>query len=152
MTLNAGDAAPPFALIDDEDKERTLSEFAGGRLVIYFYPRAFTPGCTTQACDFRDNYAAFQASGHTVVGVSPDPPGKLAEFRAEHALPFSLLSDPDHAVAEQYGAWGIKKLYGKESEGLIRSTVVVDEAGTVSDAWYNVKATGHVARIGAKLT
>jgi peroxiredoxin Q/BCP len=114
---------------------------------LYFYPKAFTPGCTTQACDLRDRHDGFMAAGYTVLGVSPDPADKLASFREEHDLPFHLLSDPDHAVAEAYGAWGTKKNYGREYEGLIRSTFVIDADGTVEQAWRNVKATGHGARM-----
>ena len=151
MALQTGDKAPSFARLDQAGVERTRNDYAGKRLVIYFYPRVFTPGCTTQACDFRDNYAAFQNAGYAIVGVSPDPVDKLEPFRVEHNLPFPLLSDEDHSMSEAYGAWGIKKNYGKEYEGLIRSTIVVDEAGVVTNAWYNVKAKGHVERIEREL-
>ena len=116
-------------------------------MILYFYPRAATPGCTTQACDFRDNLASLSGAGYRVVGISPDAPAALAEFTADHDLGFPLLSDEDHSVAEAYGAWGEKKNYGKVSEGLIRSTVVLDEQGTVALAQYNVRATGHVAKL-----
>lgn len=149
--LEPGDSAPSFTLRDHDGVERSLDDYAGRKLVIYFYPRAFTPGCTTQACDFRDNYQAFSAKGFEVIGVSPDEPGKLAEFRDEHDLPFPLLADPEHEVAERYGAWGTKTMYGKTREGLIRSTIVIDEAGTVTDAMYNVRARGHVERVGSDL-
>ena len=152
MSLQTGNTAPDFRLVDDGGAERALSDYEGRRLVIYFYPRAFTPGCTTQACDFRDNYSAFQKAGYEIVGVSTDQPQKLADFRVEHDLPFTLLSDPDHSVAERYGAWGLKKLYGKEVEGLIRSTIVVDGEGVVTDAWYNVRAKGHGDRMVKELT
>jgi peroxiredoxin Q/BCP len=148
MTLEIGDAAPPFRLDDDEGTTRTNQDFAGRRLVIYFYPKAFTPGCTTEACDFRDNYNRFVAAGYQVVGVSPDPVDSLAKFRKEYELPFPLLSDQEHTMAEAYGAWGIKKNYGKEYEGVIRSTFVVGADGNIENAWYNVRAKEHVDRVG----
>ncbi len=151
MTIQAGDHAPDFILRNDSGKEVSLDDFAGSHLVIYFYPRAFTPGCTTQACDFRDRYDTFQAAGYEVVGISPDSVEKLAEFRARHELPFPLLSDEDHAVAEAYGAWGPKKNYGRKYEGLIRSTFAIDPAGKVEQAWRNVRAKGHVDRMVVEL-
>jgi len=150
--LEVGATAPPFAASDHTGTERTLREFAGSGLVMYFYPRAFTPGCTTESCDFRDRHDAFSAAGFAIVGVSPDEPGKLADFREEYGLPFPLLSDPDHVIAEAYGAWGIKKNYGKEYEGLIRSTIVVDGDGMIANSWYNVRAKGHADRVAADLT
>ena len=147
MKLEIGDPAPAFELADDSGATVSLAGFSGRRLVIFFYPKAFTPGCTTEACDFRDRHQAFAEAGYSVVGVSPDPPDDLAGFRAEHGLRFPLLSDPDHAVAEAYGAWGTKKQYGKEYEGLIRSTFVVGPGGTLEQAWRNVRAAGHVDRI-----
>ena len=125
---------------------------ADRRVVIYFYPNAFTPGCTTEACDFRDRYQLFQDAGYAIVGVSPNEPEELARFRDEYDLPFPLISDPDHTIAEAFGAWGTKKNYGREYEGLIRSTIVVDEDGTVEAAWYNVKATGHAGRVAGSVT
>lgn len=151
MALQTGDIAPGFTRLDQTGLERTRDDYAGKRLVIYFYPRAFTPGCTTQACDFRDNYATFQDAGYEIIGVSPDPVEKLESFRVEHNLPFPLLSDEDHSMAEAYGAWGLKKNYGKEYEGLIRSTIIVDDEGLVTKAWYNVKAKGHAERIQREL-
>jgi peroxiredoxin Q/BCP len=147
MTVAAGDPAPAFTLIDDTGATVALEDFAGARLVVYFYPKAFTPGCTTESCDFRDRHEAFAAAGARVVGISPDDPEKLARFRAEHGLPFPLLSDPDHAVATAYGAWGVKKNYGKEYEGLIRSTFVVGPDGILEHAWRNVRAKGHAERV-----
>ena len=126
-------------------------DFKGQPLVIYFYPKAFTPGCTTESCDFRDNHARFIAAGYKVIGVSPDPVEFLAKFRKEHDLPFPLLSDEDHTMAEAFGAWGIKKNYGKEYEGLIRSTFVVDRTGNIEHAWYNVRAKAHVGRVAKEL-
>jgi len=151
MALQTGDEAPSFARLDQAGLERTRDDYAGKRLVIYFYPRVFTSGCTIQACDFRDNYATFQDAGYEIVGVSPDPVDKLEPFRVEHNLPFALLSDEDHSMSEAYGAWGLKKNYGKEYEGLIRSTIVIDEEGVVTNAWYNVKAKGHAERIEREL-
>ena len=111
----------------------------------------FTPGCTTESCDFRDNYAAFQKAGYEIVGVSPDPAERLSDFKDEYDLPFPLLADPDHEMADAYGAWGMKKNYGKEYEGLIRSTIVVDEQGRVEKAWYNVRAKGHADRVAGEV-
>ncbi|NKX54641.1 thioredoxin-dependent thiol peroxidase [Arthrobacter mobilis] len=145
--LTTGDAAPDFTLQDPEGNEVSLAGFRGRHVVVYFYPAASTPGCTKQACDFRDNIASLQGAGYDVVGISPDPLPKLAKFAQNEALNFPLLSDPDHAVAAAYGAWGEKKNYGKVYEGLIRSTVVVDPDGKVSLAQYNVRATGHVAKL-----
>ena len=125
----------------------SLRELRGENVILYFYPRAATPGCTTQACDFRDNLASLSGAGYRVVGISPDAPAALAEFTADHDLGFPLLSDEDHSVAEAYGAWGEKKNYGRTFEGLIRSTIVVGPDGKVTHAQYNVKATGHVARL-----
>ena len=116
-------------------------------MVVYFYPRAATPGCTTQACDFRDNLASLQGAGYRVLGVSPDKPAALADFARDESLPFPLLSDPGHEVLEAWGAWGEKTLYGKKTVGVLRSTVVVDPEGKVELARYNVKATGHVASL-----
>lgn len=147
MTIEIGDAAPHFSLTSDEGTSFDLTDAAGSRLLIYFYPKAFTPGCTGESCDFRDRFETFQNAGYRVVGVSPDDPETLARFRKEHDLPFPLLSDPDHAVAEVYGAWGIKKNYGKEYEGLIRSTFVVDPEGVIEEAWRNVRAKGHAERV-----
>jgi peroxiredoxin Q/BCP len=147
MRLTAGDLAPDFSLPDADEAPVTLQQFRGERVVVYFYPAALTPGCTKQACDFRDNLSVLQRSGLAVVGVSPDPPAKLRTFREEHRLSFPLLSDPERRVLEAYGAWGEKSLYGKTVTGVIRSTVVVDAAGRVEQAFYNVKATGHVAKL-----
>lgn len=147
MRLSSGDLAPDFELLDADEKPVSLMQMRGDRVVLYFYPAALTPGCTTQACDFRDNLAVLRGAGVAVIGISPDQPKKLAEFRDKHNLPFPLLSDPDHKVLEAYGAWGEKKLYGKTVTGVIRSTVVVDDHGDVEQAFYNVKATGHVAKL-----
>jgi thioredoxin-dependent peroxiredoxin len=147
MRLEIGQQAPPFSGLDQDANEVTSADYDGRRLVMYFYPKAFTPGCTTEACDFRDRYQVFAEAGYAIVGVSPDAPTDLARFREEHELPFPLISDPDHAIAESFGAWGTKKNYGREYEGLIRSTIVVGENGAVEAAWYNVRAKGHADRV-----
>jgi thioredoxin-dependent peroxiredoxin len=147
MRLSPGDLAPDFELLDADEQTVSLMQMRGERVVLYFYPAALTPGCTTQACDFRDNLSALKGAGMVVLGISPDKPAKLREFRDKHGLPFPLLSDPDHKVLEAYGAWGEKSLYGKTVIGVIRSTIVVDGRGQVEQAFYNVKATGHVAKL-----
>ena len=147
MRLSPGDPAPDFELLDADEKPVSLMQLRGQRVVLYFYPAALTPGCTTQACDFRDNLSVLRDAGVAVVGISPDKPEKLRKFRETHSLPFTLLSDPDRAVLEAYGAWGEKSLYGKTVTGVIRSTVVIDDRGVVEHAFYNVKATGHVAKL-----
>ncbi|MBS42664.1 MAG: thioredoxin-dependent thiol peroxidase [Nocardioides sp.] len=145
--LAVGDTAPDFTLTDDTGAEVTLSDLRGKRVVVYFYPAAMTPGCTKQACDFSDSLDSLRAAGLDVLGVSPDKPEKLARFREKEGLTITLLSDPDKAVMQEWGAFGEKKLYGKVVEGVIRSTVVVDAEGVVELAQYNVKATGHVAKL-----
>ena len=149
--LEPGDMAPDFTLPDDKGGKVTLSDLRGGRVVVYFYPAAMTPGCTTQACDFSDSLDALQAAGIRVLGVSPDRPEKLAKFRERDALTITLLSDPDKQVLTRWGAWGEKKLYGKTIVGVIRSTLVVDANGRIEKAMYNVKATGHVAKLRREL-
>ncbi len=145
--LTPGDTAPDFTLADDRGGKVTLSSLRGRKVIVYFYPAAMTPGCTKQACDFSDSLESLRQDGYEVVGISPDKPEKLAKFRERDALTLTLLSDPDKDVLRAWGAYGEKKLYGKTVEGVIRSTVVLDEDGTVSHAWYNVKATGHVAKL-----
>ena len=145
--LEPGSAAPDFTLLDQDERPVSLSDFRGRRVILYFYPAAMTPGCTTQACDFRDSMGSLQGAGYTVLGISRDEPAKLREFRENDAITFPLLSDPDHAVHEAYGAWGEKQNYGKTITGVLRSTFVLDEDGVVVEALYNVKATGHVARL-----
>ena len=149
--LEAGAAAPTFTLADDEGKPTSLADFSGKKVVVYFYPAAMTPGCTKEACDFRDSLADLNSAGITVLGISPDQPAKLARFRDSEGLTFPLLSDPDHAVLEAYGAWGEKKLYGKTTVGVIRSTFILDANGVIEKALYGVKATGHVARLRAEV-
>jgi len=145
--LSPGDAAPSFTLPDADGKDVSLDDFRGRRVVVYFYPAAMTPGCTTQACDFRDNLAELSDAGFVVLGISPDQPAKLAKFRDAEALTFPLLSDPSRSVLEAYGAFGEKTMYGKTVTGVLRSTFVVGEDGTIQNAQYNVKATGHVAKL-----
>lgn len=145
--LTAGDQAPDFTLPTDTGEQVTLSDLRGRKVIVYFYPAAMTPGCTTQACDFSDNINSLRGAGYDVLGISPDKPEKLAKFRERDGLTITLLSDADKSVMQSYGAYGEKKLYGKTVEGVLRSTVVVDEDGKVSHAWYNVKATGHVAKL-----
>ena len=145
--LSPGDTAPEFTLTDDTGAEVALSDFLGRKVIVYFYPAAMTPGCTKQACDFSDTLDSFKAEGYEVLGISPDKPEKLAKFRERDALTIPLLSDESLDVHRAYGAYGEKKLYGKTMEGVIRSTFVVDEAGKIEYAAYNVKATGHVAKL-----
>lgn len=152
MRLEPGQPAPRFNGVDHNSVTISSVNFAGHRLLIYFYPKAFTPGCTTEACDFRDNYRAFHDAGYAIIGISPDQPHELARFHDDYSLPFSLISDPDHVIAEAFGAWGTKRNYGREYEGLIRSTIAIDEDGIVTNAWYNVKATGHVGRVERSVT
>lgn len=149
--LQPGDTAPVFTLPDAAGDDVDLASYRGRRVVVYFYPAAMTPGCTTQACDFRDSLSSLQAAGVDVVGISPDPPAKLAAFRDAEGLTFPLLADPGHAVIAAYGAWGEKQNYGRTYVGVIRSTVVVGADGTVEKAMYNVKAKGHVAKLRREL-
>ncbi|AKP57645.1 thioredoxin-dependent thiol peroxidase [Mycobacteroides abscessus] len=145
--LEVGDKAPAFTLLDADGKKVSLSSYKGRKVIIYFYPAAMTPGCTKQACDFRDSLAELNEAGLDVIGISPDKPEKLAKFRDRDGVNFPLLSDPDKTTLTAYGAFGEKKLYGKIVEGVIRSTFVVDEKGNIEVAQYNVKATGHVAKL-----
>ncbi|WP_347346154.1 thioredoxin-dependent thiol peroxidase [Microbacterium sp.] len=145
--LEPGSLAPDFTLEDQDGASVSLEGLRGQRVVLYFYPAAMTPGCTTEACDFRDSLSSLQAAGVTVVGVSRDEPVKLREFRERDGLTFTLLSDPDHSVHDAYGAWGEKMNYGKKIEGVLRSTFVISPEGRIEHALYNVKATGHVARV-----
>ncbi len=145
--LEAGAPAPDFTLPTDDGSQVSLVGLRGSKVILYAYPNAMTPGCTTQACDFRDSLDSLQAAGYAVLGLSPDEPATLAKFRGRDGLTFPLLSDPDRSVLTAYGAFGEKKLYGKTVQGVIRSTFVIDEAGVVERAMYNVKATGHVAKL-----
>ncbi|MFI7598829.1 thioredoxin-dependent thiol peroxidase [Actinoplanes sp. NPDC049681] len=145
--LSPGDPAPDFTLPTDSGDTIALKDLRGRKVVLYAYPAAMTPGCTTQACDFRDSLASLQAAGYEVIGISPDTPAKLAKFRERDAITFPLVSDQDKSVLTAYGAFGEKQLYGKTVTGVIRSTFVIDENGAVEKALYNVKATGHVAKL-----
>ncbi|GAB4099642.1 thioredoxin-dependent thiol peroxidase [Sinomonas halotolerans] len=147
LRLANGDPAPDFTLPDSAGGTTSLADFAGQRVVLYFFPQVDTPACTQQACDFRDSLDALTGAGYTVVGVSPDPAEAVRKFAAEQALGFTLLADEDHAVAERYGAWGEKVNYGRTYQGLIRSTFTVEPDGRIGLAQYNVRAKGHVARL-----
>lgn len=145
--LQQNDPAPDFTLNNDRSDSVTLSDLRGENVIVYFYPSAMTPGCTKQACDFSDSLDSLKAQGYTVLGISPDQPERLAKFREKEGLTVELLSDPDKQVLTEWGAFGEKKMYGKIVQGVIRSTFVVDPEGTIADARYNVKATGHVAKL-----
>lgn len=150
--LEAGDKAPAFSLTDADGTTVKLSDFKGRKVIVYFYPAASTPGCTKEACDFRDNLAELNGAGIDVVGISPDKPEKLAKFRDAEKLTFPLLSDPEKKVLTAWGAYGEKKMYGKTVQGVIRSTFLIDEKGKIALAQYNVKATGHVAKLRGDLS
>ncbi len=150
--LAVGDKAPAFNLPDADGKPVKLSDYKGRKVIVYFYPAASTPGCTKEACDFRDNLGELNEAGLDVVGISPDKPEKLAKFRDKEGLTFPLLSDPDRKVLEAWGAFGEKTMYGKTVQGVIRSTFVVDEKGKIALAQYNIRATGHVAKLRRDLS
>ncbi len=150
--LSAGDTAPAFTLADADGKEVSLADYRGRKVIVYFYPAASTPGCTKQACDFRDNLTDLGGAGIDVIGISPDKPAKLAKFRDAEQLTFPLLSDPDKSVLTEWGAFGEKTMYGKKVTGVIRSTFLVDEQGRIEVAQYNVRATGHVAKLRRDLS
>jgi peroxiredoxin Q/BCP len=145
--LAKGDTAPEFTLLDADGNKVSLADHRDKSVIVYFYPAAMTPGCTTQACDFRDSLDSLAAAGYTVLGISPDKPEKLAKFRDRDGVTFPLLSDPDKETLTAYGAFGEKTMYGKKVTGVIRSTFVVDPEGKIAVAQYNVKATGHVAKL-----
>ncbi|MDN4598503.1 thioredoxin-dependent thiol peroxidase [Leifsonia virtsii] len=151
VRLEAGEQAPAFSLTDQDGDSVSLGDFAGENVIVYFYPAAMTPGCTKEACDFRDNLNSLKSAGYQVIGISKDKPAKNKEFQEQEGLNFPLLSDEDLAVHKAYGAYGEKKLYGKTVEGVIRSTFVVDPDGSLRLPLYNVKATGHVASLRKKL-
>ena len=150
--LEVGDKPPAFSLPDADGNTVKLSDYKGRRVLVYFYPAASTPGCTKQACDFRDSLTELNGAGIDVVGISPDKPEKLAKFRDAEELTFPLLSDPEKKVLTAWGAFGEKKMYGKTVQGVIRSTFLVDEKGKIAVAQYNVKATGHVAKLRGELS
>ena len=149
--LEPGRLAPAFTLVDQEERAVTLRDLRGGPVILFFYPEAMTPGCTKEACDFRDSLAPLQAAGFTILGISRDEPEKLRRFREQDGLTYDLLSDPDHRIHAKYSAWGDKMNYGKLIKGVIRSTFVIDPKGRIEHALYNVRATGHVARLRALL-
>ncbi len=149
--LAAGDKAPNFNVLNQDGKSVNLSDFAGHKVILYFYPAASTPGCTKEACDFNDNLNPFKAAGYTVLGISPDSPAKLRKFADNQDLNFDLLSDPELGVHKAFGAYGAKKLYGREYVGVLRSTFAIDETGEITLALYNVKATGHVTMLRKQL-
>ncbi|MEW2483179.1 thioredoxin-dependent thiol peroxidase [Mycobacterium sp. NPDC049093] len=150
--LEVGDTAPAFSLPDADGNIVKLSDYKGRKVIVYFYPAASTPGCTKQACDFRDSLTELNGAGLDVIGISPDKPEKLAKFRDKEELTFPLLSDPDREVLTAWGAFGEKTMYGKTVQGVIRSTFVVDEKGKIAVAQYNVRATGHVAKLRRDLS
>lgn len=150
--LDVGDTAPAFSLPDADGNTVKLSDYKGRKVIVYFYPAAATPGCTKEACDFRDNLGELSGAGLDVVGISPDKPAKLDKFRNAEELTFPLLSDPDREVLKAWGAYGEKTMYGKVVQGVIRSTFVVDESGKISLAQYNIRATGHVAKLRRDLS
>ncbi|MDQ0848699.1 peroxiredoxin Q/BCP [Arthrobacter sp. B3I9] len=151
VKLQPGTPAPDFTLPDAEGRSVSLADYRGKNVIVYFYPQAATPGCTTEACDFRDSLSSLQGSGYEVLGISPDAPSALAEFTGDFDLTFPLLADEDHAVALAYGAWGEKLVKGEITEGIVRSTVVLDPEGKVKLAQYQVKAQGHVAALKEEL-
>jgi peroxiredoxin Q/BCP len=151
LKLEAGQTAPAFTLTDQDGSSVSLSDYAGAKVIVYFYPAASTPGCTTEACDFRDNINSLKSAGYTVLGISKDAASALKKFQTEQGLNFPLLSDPDLTVHNAYGAYGEKSLYGKTVTGTIRSTFAVDESGAITLPLYNVKATGHVSSLRKKL-
>lgn len=151
VKLKGGDRAPAFTLPDQDGNSVSLEDFAGRRVLVYFYPKDDTPGCTKEACQFNDNLAAFERAGVPVLGISPDPAESHQAFRSKYGLGLRLLSDPDHAAMEAYGAWGEKVRYGRPTTGVIRSTFLVDEQGRIARAWYEVKADGHAQRVLAEV-
>jgi peroxiredoxin Q/BCP len=145
--LEAGAKAPSFTLPDQDGDKVSLSQFTGQRVIVYFYPKDDTPGCTAEACQFNENLTQFERANVPVIGISPDKADSHQKFRAKYGLDFTLLSDPDHTVMERYGAWGEKTMYGRTTTGVIRSTFLIDEKGKIAHAWYNVKANGHAAKV-----
>jgi peroxiredoxin Q/BCP len=151
MPISAGGQAPDFTLPDDEGRLHTLSDYRGKPVVLYFYPKDNTSGCTKEACGFRDDYSAYQDAGVTILGVSPDSSKSQANFRAKYELPFTLLADPDREVLKMYGAWGLKKLYGREYEGVLRTTFLIGKEGNILKVFEKVKPANHSAEILAAL-
>ncbi len=151
MSIQAGNPAPEFTLQDETGVERALSDYRGKPLILYFYPKDDTPGCTTEACNFRDDYSAYQEAGVTILGVSPDPPKSHTKFKEKFGLPFSLLADEGHQVADLYGVWGPKKFMGKSYEGILRTTFLIDEQGSIIRVFENVKPAEHSAELIAAI-
>lgn len=149
--LTAGDTAPDFTLSDTEGRSVSLADYSGKNVIVYFHPKAATPGCTTEACDFRDNLASLQSAGYQVLGISPDDQDAIRDFAAAESLSFPLLSDPENATAKAYGAFGEKTLQGRTVEGTLRSTFAVDADGKLTYAEYDVDAEGHVGRLREQL-
>jgi peroxiredoxin Q/BCP len=147
MPIAAGVEAPEFTLLDETGTERTLSSYRGAPVILYFYPKDDTPGCTTEACNFRDDYSVYEQAGVRILGVSPDSPKSHAKFKAKYDLPFTLLADTDHKVCEAYGVWGLKKRYGREYEGVYRTTFIIDDQGKISSVFENVKPADHSTEI-----
>lgn len=150
--LNKGETAPDFELVNEEEETVKLSDYRGKRIMLFFYPKAGTSGCTTQACGLRDNFPQIEAANATVIGVSPDKPAALAKWKAKENLPYSLLSDPDHEVAELYGVWGEKKMYGKSYMGIIRSHFIIDTEGKIEDVQFKVSPKNSISRAMATLS
>jgi len=147
MTISAGDVAPDFALLDDTGKVCKLSEFHGKTVLIYFYPKDDTPGCTTEACNFRDDYSAYEEAGVVILGISPDTVKSHVKFKSKYELPFPLLADSDHQVCEAYGVWGLKKFMGREYMGVLRTTFLVGSDGNIKDVFENVKPAEHSTQV-----
>jgi thioredoxin-dependent peroxiredoxin len=147
MVLQAGIPAPDFTLLDENETPRTLSDYQGQPVVLYFYPKDDTPGCTKEACAFRDDYSDYEKAGVTILGVSPDSPKSHAKFKQKYGLPFNLLADEEHAVADQYGVWGPKKFMGRSYEGVLRTTFLIDEEGKIQRVFENVKPAEHSQEI-----
>lgn len=147
MPISSGISAPDFTLLDENGDERKLSDYRGNLVVLYFYPKDDTPGCTKEACNFRDDYSAYQKAGITILGVSPDSPKRHANFKAKYDLPFTLLADTEHEVCELYGVWGLKKSYGREYEGVFRTTFLINAEGEIIKVYENVKPADHSAEV-----
>ena len=147
MPISSGIPAPDFSLLDETETERTLSDYLGKAVVLYFYPKDDTPGCTTEACNFRDDYSAYQDAGITILGVSPDTPQKHTKFKAKYDLPFTLLADTEHKVCELYGVWGTKKSFGREYEGVFRTTFLISPEGEIIKVFKKVKPADHSAEV-----
>ncbi len=147
MPISSGISAPDFSLVDDQNVTRRLSDFRGKPVILYFYPKDDTPGCTTEACNFRDDYSAYETSGVTILGVSPDSPKSHARFKKKYSLPFPLLADEGHKICSEYGVWGPKKMMGREYEGVLRTTFLIDQNGKIARVFENVRPAEHSAEV-----